>query len=262
MGEEYSEVLLSTLRSMRPEILAAFGNVEHDQKRDMSVVTEMDRKIERKLIDVLSEKYPNFGFVGEEHGAIGSKEKYWLIDPIDGTENYVRGIPAIGSIIGLVENGIIQFAMIYEPIEDKAVWAERGKGIKGTHNPSGAIDRKKQRKILNIDCLKSQKLHMLVNELLYERKAWSVKLHGVAHRSLLIIEGKYDGLVGFKGGGGDWDYAPTLMLMEEAGYVVTRYDAQDVSCRSFSVLTPDFDSDFGQKLKDYFDEELGGVDGD
>ena len=124
----YFEVLEPLLKSKRQLILDNFGKVAHESKKDLTVVTEIDREIERFYRDVLTHKYPDIGFDGEEFGKTEDTKKYWLIDTIDGTENFIRGIDGVGSMIAQVEDGEVKLASIYYPINENFYWTIRCEG--------------------------------------------------------------------------------------------------------------------------------------
>ena len=71
-------------------------------KPDNSPVTDADKAVERAIIDAIAGQYPTDGVVGEEFGTSGSKDRYWVIDPIDGTKNFLRGVPTWATLIALV----------------------------------------------------------------------------------------------------------------------------------------------------------------
>src|SRR5258705_4457089 len=74
-------------------------------KADRSPVTEADREAERAIVDVLRQRYPDHGSLGEEHGEEGPRERRFILDPIDGTRNFIRPIPSWGVLIALEECG-------------------------------------------------------------------------------------------------------------------------------------------------------------
>ena len=73
-------------------------------KPDKSPVTDADKSVEAAISSAIHGKYPNDGIVGEEFGTSGSKDRYWVIDPIDGRKNFLRGVPTWATLIALVEN--------------------------------------------------------------------------------------------------------------------------------------------------------------
>src|SRR6266540_3607333 len=100
-----------------------------ETKPDMTPVTEVDRSVEQALRDRIARDRPEDGVVGEEFGLDGSEAARWIIDPIDGTKNYVRGIPVWGTLIALERNGAITAGVISAPaMSRRRWWAARGEG--------------------------------------------------------------------------------------------------------------------------------------
>lgn len=95
----------------------------------IDLVTEIDRASEDKIRKQLLQATPEFGFLGEEHGVLDENAEYrWIIDPIDGTNNFVHGFPFFGVSIGLEHQGRILVGVIYDPVRQELFWAARGKG--------------------------------------------------------------------------------------------------------------------------------------
>jgi histidinol-phosphatase len=97
-------------------------------KVDMTPVSEADEEVERMVRERLAAERPGDGIVGEEFGTSGSTTRRWIIDPIDGTKNYVRGIPVFATLIGLEENGRVVAGVVSAPALARRWWAARGEG--------------------------------------------------------------------------------------------------------------------------------------
>jgi histidinol-phosphatase len=100
-----------------------------EYKGDRSPVTQADRECEHRIIEVLQHEFPDYGIVGEEFGehATAGRPK-WIIDPIDGTKNFIRGIPYFATLIGLEEEGEITTGVVYAPAVDDLLYARKGQG--------------------------------------------------------------------------------------------------------------------------------------
>ena len=105
-------------------------NFSIERKADNSEVTEIDRATERAISDILSSERPTHGIYGEEHGMSGSVDAdfQWVIDPIDGTTNFIRGVPVWGSLIALVHNEVPVLGMVSAPALGYRWWATSGSG--------------------------------------------------------------------------------------------------------------------------------------
>ncbi|HEY3068500.1 MAG TPA: inositol monophosphatase family protein [Methylomirabilota bacterium] len=97
-------------------------------KADQTPVTQADREAEEAIVAILSRAFPRHGFLGEELGARGPRDVRWIIDPIDGTRNFVRGIPVWATLIALEEAGEITAAVISNPVTSEIYTARRGGG--------------------------------------------------------------------------------------------------------------------------------------
>ena len=114
-------------------LIRDFGEVEKLQvskKGPKDFVTKTDKKVEKILIEELSKSKKNFSFITEESGSIDNKDKenVWIIDPIDGTNNFLHGIPHFAICIALKTKKEIISGLIFDPIKDEMFYAEKDKG--------------------------------------------------------------------------------------------------------------------------------------
>lgn len=103
-------------------------DLEITTKPDNTPVTDADKTIERAIIDAIAARYPNDGVVGEEFGSSGGKGRYWIIDPIDGTKNFLRGVPTWATLIALVENEKVVASVVSSPALYRRWYATEGGG--------------------------------------------------------------------------------------------------------------------------------------
>lgn len=110
-------------------ILPHFRNCQTESKPDGSEVTIADLMAEERIRTLVSRKYPNHGLIGEEFGGSPARKGYtWVIDPIDGTTFFALGLPAFGTLIGLLLDGEPVAGVIHFPLLDETVLAARGSG--------------------------------------------------------------------------------------------------------------------------------------
>ncbi len=108
-----------------------FGEIENLQIQSKSVgdfVTSADLKVEKSLLETLQYYYPNANYLTEESGSIKGEGETIVIDPIDGTSNFIHGIPHVGIVIGKIVNKEITDGIIFNPILNEFYWASSGKG--------------------------------------------------------------------------------------------------------------------------------------
>jgi myo-inositol-1(or 4)-monophosphatase len=99
-----------------------------DTKQRNDFVTEVDRQAEREIIAVLRKAYPNHGILAEESGAQAGDDYLWVIDPLDGTTNFLHGFPQFGVSIALQHKGVLEQAVVYDPLRQELFTAGRGSG--------------------------------------------------------------------------------------------------------------------------------------
>ena len=114
-------------------IIRDFGEIENLQvskKGPKDFVTKTDKKVEKILIDELSKSKKNYSFITEETGKIINKNKniFWIIDPIDGTTNFLHGIPHFAISVALQADDEIIIGLIYDPIKNEVFYAEKNNG--------------------------------------------------------------------------------------------------------------------------------------
>src|SRR5271170_5582532 len=123
---------MAARKAGRPLIrdLGELENLQVSMKGPADFVTNADKRTERILIDELTRVRPGYGFLAEESGAIEGADKThrFIIDPIDGTTNFLHGIPHFAISVALEREGQIQSAVIYNPVTDELYSAERGHG--------------------------------------------------------------------------------------------------------------------------------------
>jgi histidinol-phosphatase len=104
------------------------GGFEVAVKADRTPVTEADREAERVIVERLARAFPDHGFLGEEHGQQGPRERCWIIDPIDGTKNFVRRIPIWATLLALEDAGAVVVGVVHNPVTGDLYAARRGGG--------------------------------------------------------------------------------------------------------------------------------------
>lgn len=97
-------------------------------KDDLTPVTQADREAEAVIVESLSAAFPDIGFLGEELGRRGPQERRWIVDPIDGTRNFVRRIPVWATLVALEEAGEVTVGVMHNPVTGELYAARRGGG--------------------------------------------------------------------------------------------------------------------------------------
>jgi histidinol-phosphatase len=102
--------------------------VATEWKADRSPVTAADREAEAAIIARLRRDFPDHGFLGEETGTHGASAARFIVDPIDGTRNFIRGLPFWGTLLALEEDGVVTAGVVYVPVTGECFTARRGRG--------------------------------------------------------------------------------------------------------------------------------------
>jgi histidinol-phosphatase len=180
-----------------------------ETKPDLTPVTEADRAVEAAIRDTLARERPVDGILGEEGGVTGGGTRRWIVDPIDGTRNYSRGIPVWATLIALEENGGLRLGVVSAPALGRRWWAERGAGAFANGEPIG-VSRVARVEDAVLCFALEQQLPALAH------RCWHPRAYGDFWAHMLVAEGAADGAidaVGVK----VWDIAAILPIVEEAG---------------------------------------------
>jgi myo-inositol-1(or 4)-monophosphatase len=126
-------VMIAAARKAARALARDFGEVENLQvsrKGPSDFVTSADLKAEKTLFEELSKGRPGYSFLMEERGAVEGSDKThrWIVDPLDGTTNFLHGIPHFAISIGLEREGVLVAGVIYNVVRDELFWAEKGAG--------------------------------------------------------------------------------------------------------------------------------------
>ena len=180
-----------------------------ETKPDATPVTEADRAVERELRAILARERPNDAILGEEEGVSGSGDRRWIIDPIDGTRNYSRGVPVWATLIALEDAGVVTVGVVSAPALGRRWWAERGGGAwaDGDRVHVSAIQRVE-------DAVLSFALEQPIPSL--AAQAWHARGYGDFWSHMLVAEGAIDGAYDAIGVT-QWDLAALQPIVEEAG---------------------------------------------
>jgi len=188
-----------------------------DTKPDLTPVTEADRGVEQAIRDRLAQVRPDDGVLGEEFGMAGGGARRWIIDPIDGTKNFVRGVPVWASLVALEVDGIVTVGVASAPALGRRWWAARGEGAFADHEPihvSGITDLGDAQ--LAYDNVPSFEEHGLGEQFLaLARRCWRSRGFGDFWGHVLVAEGACDVMI--EPIVNLWDLAAIQVIVEEAG---------------------------------------------
>ena len=223
-------IMIKAAEKASKSVIRDFGEVEKLQvskKGPRDFVTKTDKHVEKILIEELSKIKKNYSFLSEEIGSIENKDKHniWIIDPIDGTTNFLHGIPHFAICLALESKKEIISGLIYDPIKDEMFYAEKNKGA----------------------YLNNQRLRVsnknLIDECLFSSNHEGVKFSNLNMRYsgcaaldlAYVASGRLDGF--FHNKINIWDVAAGALLVEEAGGIVNdldKFDQNNIDIRASS----------------------------
>ena len=200
------------------------GSLEVAEKSRNDFVSEVDRTAEAVIIDVIRKAYPNHGILAEESGATGGNEYLWIIDPLDGTTNYLHGFPQFSVSIALKHRNDLLSAVVYNPLNEELFNATRGAGaflnerrirVTGHKGLHGALlgTGIPFREFAHVDAYLGM-MKDLLGQTAGIRRPGSAALDFT-----YVASGRLDGF--WELGLAPWDFAAGALLVKEAGGVVS-----------------------------------------
>jgi len=211
-------------------------------KADASHVTEADLATERVLRELLSAERAGDGILGEEYGTSGDAARQWIIDPIDGTANYLKGIPMWTTLIALAIDGVPRVGVASQPALGRRWWAASGHGA-WTNTPDGGARRLG---VSNVDAVAEASVSFQslaqwdevgrADDLLrLSRAVWRDRGYGDTWPYMLLAEGRLEFVAEF--GVKEYDIAALVPIVHEAGGRFTDIDGADSLSSRSSLAT-------------------------
>ncbi|EDN68729.1 Inositol monophosphatase [Beggiatoa sp. PS] len=233
-----------------------------DIKGKNDFVSDIDRKAEAAIIDILRKAYPNHAILAEESGAISGTDYQWIIDPLDGTTNFLHGHPQFSVSIGLKYQNQLEQAVIYDPLRDELYTASRGmgaflnersrlrvshqNGLTGALLGTGFPFRQPEHIDTYLETFKA-----LFDQVADVRRAGSVALD-LAY----VAAGRLDGF--WELGLYQWDIAAGALLVQEAGGFITDFSGGNdyLDTGNIVVGNPKVHKGIVQTIQPYLSEAL------
>ena len=186
-----------------------------ETKPDQTPVTDADRAVETELRTILGVERRRDAILGEEEGQTGSSARRWIVDPIDGTRNYLRGVPVWATLIALEDHGQVTVGVVSAPALHRRWWAERGAAA----HANGDVVRA-SRVARPEDAVLTFALEQSLPRL--AGRAWHARGYGDVWSHMLVAEGAVDGAIDAFGVS-VWDLAAVQVIVEEAGGTFTDF---------------------------------------
>ena len=237
-------VMVKVCRKAAKILIRDFGEIEKLQvslKGPGDFVTASDKKVEKIIIEELLKARPNYSILSEEIGQINNDESFkWIIDPIDGTANFLHGIPHFAISVALEHNKEIICGIIYDPIKDEMFTAEKGNGSYLNNQRMRVSSRSKLK-----DCIiftggpkpESKDREIALKE--YNNFSSKVlipirKLGSASLDMAYVAAGRCDGF--WQRNLNYWDIAAGIILIKEAGGFVTDFNGNNTYIENKTIL--------------------------
>ena len=204
--------------------LDRFGAVDLvvESKPDLTPVSDADRAVEQAIRSRLAVSRPGDAVLGEEDGETGTGPRRWVVDPIDGTKNFVRGVPVWASLVALQVDGQVVVGVVSAPALGRRWWAARGLGAFA----GGSLSQARRLQVSAVSSLADasvayssltgwEEQGRLPGLLQLSREVWRTRAYGDFWSHVMVAEGAVD--VSFEPEVSLWDLAPLQVVVEEAG---------------------------------------------
>lgn len=220
-------------------LIEQYGRVRSiHHKADYSIATNVDQEAEQLIIGRIRRTFPHHGILAEESGSAGDSGDYvWVIDPLDGTHNFVRGIQLFGVSIGVARDGEFIAGVIYLPFQNQLYTGEKGMGAAKNGVPirvssHGELNEATVSFDSNIRREPGSKLRILAD---LSSKIFNLRMFGASVRVLsYIAEGKVDATVEI--GDRAWDFAAGACIVQEAGGMATDLNGRPLTPQSTGYI--------------------------
>ena len=225
-------------------LIRDFGEIEKLQvskKGPSDFVTNSDLKTEKIIIEELSKGRPDYSIISEENGVKNNKDSKntWIIDPIDGTINFLHGVPHFATSIALKHNNEIVSGLIFDPIKDEMFYAEKNNGAY-LNNKRIRVSKKNNMK----ECL------FATSGVIEKKMEFSFRKTGSAALDMAYIAcGRFDGY--FQKNLNLWDIAAGLILVEEAGGIINKLDLNNYQELKIIASSPNINSKLMDKISNF-----------
>tara|TARA_B100001057_G_scaffold302284_1_gene302492 strand:- start:704 stop:1414 length:711 start_codon:yes stop_codon:yes gene_type:complete len=225
-------------------LIRDFGEIENLQvskKGPKDFVTNSDLRTEKIIIEELKKARPSYSFISEENGIENNKDinNTWIIDPIDGTINFLHGIPHFAISVALRSNDEIVSGLIYDPIKDEMFFAEKN---------NGAFYNNQRIRVSNKNNL-DECLFAIGNNIKNKLDFPYRKSGSAALDMAYVASGRYDGY--FQNNLNIWDIAAGIILIKEAGGVINNIGLNEIENLKVIACSPNIMAKFGDKLNNF-----------
>ena len=237
------------------------GQLTINRKSQNDFVTEVDRMAEQEIIQVIKHAYPDHAILAEESGEHKGNDYTWVIDPLDGTTNFLHGYPQYAVSIALKHKGKTEVGVVYDPLRDDLFTAEKGGGAT-LNNRRIRVSKQSDLSVALIGTGFPFKYPQHLDAYMGMFKTLTPKTAGIRRAGSAALDlaylaaGRLDGFweIGLK----EWDMAAGILLVQEAGGVVTDFSFNDNFVKSGNIIigNPKMHQALYQAIEPHVTEQL------
>lgn len=239
--------------------LQRLDTIKIAEKGPNDFVTNVDQRAEQEIFNIIHKAYPSHGFLGEESGASAGDDFQWVVDPLDGTRNFIHGFPHFAVSIAVMNKNKIEYGVIYDPLRQELFTASRGKGAQLNDRRIRVANRKNLNEGMfgtgfayrhsdPDNPIPKKIFNCVIN-------SCDVRRVGASTLDLAYVAcGRLDGFweLGLK----LWDFAAGILLVKEAGGIVCDQFGGEDYLKTGNIVTanPILVRQFLKLIKPYLDE--------
>ena len=237
-------IMIKACEKASKTLIRDFGELEKLQvskKSPSDFVTNSDLKVEKIIIEELEKGRPNFSFISEENGIKKNKDSNntWIIDPIDGTINFLHVIPHFAISIALKSNNEIISGLVFDPIKDEMFYAEKN---------NGAFLNNQRIRVSNKN--KFDNCLFAIGGKITNEPNFTNRRSGSAALDLAYVAaGRFDGY--FQKNLNLWDIAAGVILVQEAGGIIKDFNLEDIKNVNVIASNPNITVKFNEKISNF-----------
>lgn len=239
INPDFKKIAIKAAREGGKIIAENFGKLTKvSYKKDLSLVTKIDSEVEKTVVKLIKKKFPSHNILVEEEGGRLGKGYNWIIDPLDGTTNYISRVPFFSTSISLFFNKTPVLAVVFNPLNKELYFAQRGKGS----YLNGERIRIGRERILSESTITFGKgrpkenlikLHKILRKTIGQYRTFRV--FGCTSLELCYVaSGRLNGHINI--GSKPWDYAAGALIVKEAGGQVTDFKGNEWRIESKNIV--------------------------
>jgi len=237
--KELLNLAIDSAKEAGKHLLNNFGKINTiESKGDRNLATNLDKEAEKIIIDYIKRKFPEHGVLAEEGGSFNLDKDYiWIIDPLDGTHNFIRNIDIFGVSIGVVYKDEFVIGVIYMPKDDELYFAEKNNGAyKNSKKISVSNKTNLKECSISFDSSIRYSPDIMLSALnRFSKEVFNIRMFGSSARVLsYVAEGKLDFAIEFFDR--PWDFAGGVCLIEEAGGRFSNLLGEKITYRTIGYI--------------------------